>query len=96
MKRQQKGSRDFELNIYVIEPLSDVQCLVVLLSGIFTWTTSSLVAGRCTIDSLFQAVYAIFGSSCNLKSPESGCTISSVQSVEFHLFPHYPDDLVIR
>ncbi len=69
MKRQQKGSRNFELNIYVIEPLSDVQCLAAFLSGTFTWTTPSLVAGRYTIDSLFQAARAMFGSSCNLKIP---------------------------
>ena len=80
---------------YMIEPLSDVQCLAVSLPRILKGTTSSLVAGRYTID-ILQAVYAKFGSGRNLQSPEHGCIISSGQSVEFHQFHYYPDDLVMR
>ena len=36
MRRQQDGSRDFELNVFVIEPLSGVQYLAAFRSGVFT------------------------------------------------------------
>ena len=36
IRRQTNGSRDFELNVFVIESLSHVQCLAAFRSGIFT------------------------------------------------------------